>query len=39
MITALGTGLGDEFDLSKLRYHRVIVIDGRRCRPAPTSAR
>ena len=26
MITALGTGLGDEFDLSKLRYHRVIVM-------------
>jgi DNA gyrase subunit B len=26
MITALGTGLGDEFDISKLRYHRVIVM-------------
>jgi DNA gyrase subunit B len=26
MITALGTGLGEEFDLEKLRYHRVIVM-------------
>ena len=26
MITAIGTGLGDEFDVSKLRYHRVIVM-------------
>jgi DNA gyrase subunit B len=26
MITAIGTGLGDEFDLEKLRYHRVIVM-------------
>jgi DNA gyrase subunit B len=26
MITALGTGLGDEFDIAKLRYHRVIVM-------------
>src|SRR5689334_3770793 len=26
MITALGTGLGEEFDISKLRYHRVIVM-------------
>ncbi len=26
MITAIGTGIGDEFDLSKLRYHRVIVM-------------
>ena len=26
MITALGTGIGDELDLSKLRYHRVIVM-------------
>jgi DNA gyrase subunit B len=25
MITALGTGIGDEFDISKLRYHRIIV--------------
>jgi DNA gyrase subunit B len=26
MITAIGTSLGDEFDISKLRYHRVIVM-------------
>jgi len=26
MITAIGTGLGDEFDIEKLRYHRVIVM-------------
>jgi DNA gyrase subunit B len=26
MITAIGTGLGDEFDLERLRYHRVIVM-------------
>ncbi len=26
MITAIGTGIGEEFDVSKLRYHRVIVM-------------
>jgi DNA gyrase subunit B len=26
MITAIGTGIGDEFDVAKLRYHRVIVM-------------
>ena len=26
MITAIGTGIGDEFDLTGLRYHRVIVM-------------
>jgi DNA gyrase subunit B len=26
IITAIGTGIADEFDLEKLRYHRVIVM-------------
>jgi DNA gyrase subunit B len=26
IITAIGTGIGDELDISKLRYHRVIVM-------------
>jgi DNA gyrase subunit B len=26
MITAIGTGIGDEFDIARLRYHRVIVM-------------
>ena len=26
LITALGTGLGELFDLAKLRYHRVIIM-------------
>lgn len=26
MITALGTGIGEEFDLSKARYHKVILM-------------
>jgi DNA gyrase subunit B len=26
MITAIGTGIGDEFDIEKLRYNRVIVM-------------
>lgn len=26
MITALGTGIGDEFDIEKLRYHKVILM-------------
>jgi DNA gyrase subunit B len=26
MITAIGTGIGDEFDISSLRYHRIIVM-------------
>ncbi len=26
LITALGAGIGEKFDISKLRYHRVIVM-------------
>ncbi len=26
MVSALGCGIGDDFDLGKLRYHRVIVM-------------
>ncbi len=26
IITALGTGIGEEFDISKLRYHKVIIM-------------
>lgn len=26
IITALGTGIGEEFDLSKARYHKVIIM-------------
>jgi len=26
IITALGTGIGEEFDLSKLRYHKVVLM-------------
>ncbi len=26
IITAIGTGIGEEFDLEKLRYHRIIVM-------------
>ena len=26
VITALGAGIGDEFDLSRLRYHKIIIM-------------
>ncbi|MBI2549448.1 DNA topoisomerase (ATP-hydrolyzing) subunit B [Candidatus Woesearchaeota archaeon] len=26
IITALGTGIGEDFDLAKLRYHKVIIM-------------
>ena len=26
LITAVGTGVGEQFDISKLRYHRIIIM-------------
>ncbi|MCS3923242.1 DNA topoisomerase (ATP-hydrolyzing) subunit B [Methanosalsum natronophilum] len=26
LITALGTGIGDEFDITKTRYHKIIIM-------------
>ena len=26
LITALGTGIHDEFDLAKLRYHKIVLM-------------
>ncbi|MCK1977541.1 DNA topoisomerase (ATP-hydrolyzing) subunit B [Jeotgalicoccus huakuii] len=26
MVTALGSGIGDEFDISKARYHKVVIM-------------
>jgi DNA gyrase subunit B len=26
LLTALGTGIGDQFDASKLRYHRIVIM-------------
>ena len=26
MITAFGTGIGDDFDLEKARYHKIVLM-------------
>ena len=26
LITAIGTGIGDDFDLEKARYHRIVIL-------------
>ncbi|MDD4337481.1 MAG: DNA topoisomerase (ATP-hydrolyzing) subunit B [Firmicutes bacterium] len=26
MVTAFGTGIGEDFDLSKLRYHKIVIM-------------
>ena len=26
MITAIGTGIGEDFDLNKLRYHKIVIM-------------
>jgi DNA gyrase subunit B len=26
IVTAIGTGIGEEFDIAKLRYHRIVVM-------------
>lgn len=26
MITALGTGIGEDFDINKLRYHKIVIM-------------
>lgn len=26
VVTALGTGIGEDFDLSKLRYHKIVIM-------------
>ena len=26
MITALGTGIGEDFNLEKARYHKVVIM-------------
>ena len=26
MITAFGTGIHDDFDITKLRYHKIIIM-------------
>ena len=26
LITAIGTGIGDELDISKARYHKIVIL-------------
>ena len=26
MITAFGTGIGEEFDIEKARYHKIVIM-------------
>ncbi len=26
VVTALGTGIGEDFDISKLRYHKIVIM-------------
>lgn len=26
VVTALGTGIGDEFDITKIRYHKIVIM-------------
>ena len=35
LITAIGTGVGNQFDIGNLRYGRVILMSGRGCRWGP----
>ena len=26
VVTALGTGIGEDFDITKLRYHKIVIM-------------